>query len=94
MVLGCYKKVIGSFQEGCWIVIGWLQDGYRIVLDGYRMDFGLLYICYKMVKEQLSEYSFCRIVLRWLQDCYSMVLDRIIQGWLQDVIGQLQDDVS
>ena len=32
MVLGCYMKVIGSFQEGCWIVIGWLWDGHRIVL--------------------------------------------------------------
>ena len=62
-------------QDSYGMIIGRLQDDYRMLQDGYRFVIGLLQDGYRL-----------------LQSGYSMVLDKIVYGWLQDVIGWLQND--
>ena len=58
--------------------VGWLQDRFRRVQDGCLIILGWLQVCYMDV-------------LGLLQYGYSISLDRIVYGWLQDVMGWFED---
>ena len=93
--------IVGRLQDSCWIVLGWsqncyrmiiglLQDGYSMVLDrSFRLVIGLLQDCERMIMG-LHKDSF-RFFIGWLQvwveDGYRMLQDRyrMIVRRLQDI---------